>query len=241
MATLSGSQGWWSSPTPRPMPPTPITRSRLVPLGWGLRTLVHALVAVVVGLLFGAAPPNYAYDASVMSAGYTYDADVVVQPSRTASDVRGPPADGALHGDAGAVGPSASKPMYTYDSGPNCTAANNVPRFITTGRGVTIDRLSVNATVSAQRQGRHVLGAREYGGGSYFNSADDAQAVLDGFHSGAAEVLGVKGNDIVVRMPGVTGFNHNPGAGFPNQATDVFFIKGTSSPSVVPYNPAWTP
>ncbi len=33
----------------------------------------------------------------------------------------------------------------------------------------------------------------------------------------------------------------NPGAGYPSQATSVFFIKGSSSPSVVPYNPAWTP
>jgi hypothetical protein len=30
------------------------------------------------------------------------------------------------------------------------------------------------------------------------------------FHSGAAEVLGIKGNDIVVRATSVTGFNHTP-------------------------------
>ncbi len=121
-------------------------------------------------------------------------------------------------------------------------AANDVaPRFITTGTGNTIDRLAVNTSISAQRQGRHVLGARQYEGGSYFNSADDAQRVLDDFHSGAADVLGVKGNDIVVRSPNVTGTNVNPGAGYPSQATSVFFIKGSSSPSVVPYNPAWTP
>lgn len=64
--------------------------------------------------------------------------------------------------------------------------------------------------------------------------------MLDDFHSGAAEVPGVKGNDIVVRAPGVMGYNHNPGAGFPNQPTNVFFIKGSSSPTVVPYNPNWT-
>lgn len=121
-------------------------------------------------------------------------------------------------------------------------AAKGLPsRFITTGGGVTIDRQAVNTSISVQRQGRHVLGARQYEGGSYFNSADDAQRVIDDFHSGAAEILGVKGNDIVVRTPNVTGFNVNPGAGFPNQATNVFFIKGTRSPSVVPYNPRWTP
>jgi len=101
--------------------------------------------------------------------------------------------------------------------------------------------LSINTSISAQRQGRHVLGARQYSGGSYFNSAEDAQRVLDEFHSGAAQVLGVKGNDVVVRVPGVSGVNVNPRSGFPSQPTDVFFIKGTSSPSVVPYNPVWTP
>lgn len=120
-------------------------------------------------------------------------------------------------------------------------AANGaVRRFITTDGGITIDRMAANTSISAQRQGRHVLNARRYGGVSYFNSADDAQGVLDAFHSGSAQVLGVKGNDIVVRVPSITGYNVNPGAGFPNQATNVFFIKGTS-PSVVPCNPAWTP
>jgi RHS repeat-associated protein len=119
-------------------------------------------------------------------------------------------------------------------------AAESVPpRFITTGAGITIDRASVAATVSAQRQARHVLGSNLYGGGSYFRSAGDAQRVLNAFHSGQATVLGVKGRDIVVRVRGVVGVNHSPGAGFPHQRTNVFFIKGTSSPSVVPYNPSW--
>jgi hypothetical protein len=121
------------------------------------------------------------------------------------------------------------------------TTNAETPRFVAIDGGVTIDRMAVNATVSAQRQGRHVLGARQYQGGSYFTSADDAQRVLDAFHSRSAEILGVKGSDIVVRVPEVTGFNVNPGAGFPNQATNVFFIKGTSSPSVVPHNPEWKP
>jgi len=121
-------------------------------------------------------------------------------------------------------------------------AARSVPRFVTTPSGVTIDRLSVRTTVSPQKQGRHVLDAPEYRGGSYFDSGTDAQRVLDDFHSGDATILGLKSNnDIVVRADNVTGFNHNPGAGFPNQPTNVFFIKGTSSPSVVPYNPTWQP
>ncbi|WP_146847740.1 hypothetical protein [Cellulomonas terrae] len=102
-------------------------------------------------------------------------------------------------------------------------------------------RAAVSTRISTQRQGRHVVSARQYAGGSYFSSADDAQRVLDDFHSGAAEVLGRKGDDIVVQDLSVTGFNHNPGAGFPDQATNIFFIKGSVSPSVVPYNPNWTP
>jgi hypothetical protein len=115
-------------------------------------------------------------------------------------------------------------------------------RFVTTQSGVTIDRNSINASVSVQKQGRHVLGAREYNGTkSYFNSHADAQQVLDDFHSGAADVMGVKGNDVVVRTNGVTGYNMNPGANILHQPTNVFFIKGTVKPSVVPYNPTWTP
>ena len=114
------------------------------------------------------------------------------------------------------------------------------PRFITTGAGTTIDRASVGTAISAQRQGRHLAGASQYNGGGYFNSLDDAQGVLDAFHSGSAQVLGTtRSGNIVVRVPGVTGFNNNPAAGFVDQATDVFFIKGSSSVSVVPANPNW--
>ncbi len=66
------------------------------------------------------------------------------------------------------------------------------PRFITTGSGKAIDRQSINTSISMQRQGRHVMGAPQYKEGSYFSSADDAQKVLDDFHSGHADVLGLK-------------------------------------------------
>lgn len=36
---------------------------------------------------------------------------------------------------------------------------------------------------------------------------------------------------------GVTGFNHNPGAGYSHQPTNMFWIKGKSSVSVVPVSP----
>ena len=73
------------------------------------------------------------------------------------------------------------------------------------------------------------------------NSKADAQSVLDSVHSGSAQVLGTtKQGHLVVRNAGVTGFNNNPGAGFVNQPTNVFLIKGTAKPSVVPTNPNWS-
>ncbi|MEM8940441.1 MAG: hypothetical protein AAGC64_13970 [Bacteroidota bacterium] len=45
----------------------------------------------------------------------------------------------------------------------------------------------------------------------------------------------------VFRYNGVTGTNVNLGAGIPGQPTNVFIIKGTASPSVVPTTPLWTP
>ncbi|MFV0317223.1 MAG: hypothetical protein ACK5O2_09725 [Microthrixaceae bacterium] len=109
-------------------------------------------------------------------------------------------------------------------------------------RGTTIDRASIRTTVSVQRQGRHVLGDRLYNGGGYFRDAGSPQRVLDAFHDGSLQILGVTRNGhVVVRVPSVTGFNNNPTAGFVDQATNVFFIKGSSSPSVVPTNPNWAP
>ena len=116
-----------------------------------------------------------------------------------------------------------------------------VPRFIATAGGDIIDRASVATRISIQKQRRHVLG-NDWKRGGYFVDPDDARTVLDEFHNGTAEVLGVtsKGH-IAVRSRTVTGYNHNPSAGYLNQPTDVFFIKGTGHPSVVPYNPQWTP
>ena len=74
-----------------------------------------------------------------------------------------------------------------------------------------------------------------YNGGGYFKDASDAQRVLDAYHSGDASILRTTGNgNVVVRYRGVTGYNNNPGAGYLNQPTDVFMIKGTKSVSIVP-------
>lgn len=121
-------------------------------------------------------------------------------------------------------------------------AAGETPRFLVDSAGRVIDRLSVGTGISPQRQARHLAGSVKYDGGGYFNSVDDAQAVLDAFHDGSAEVLGVSASgNIVVRVPSVTGFNHNVGAGYLDQPTDDFFIKGSSSVSVVPAAPTWSP
>ncbi|WP_395245514.1 polymorphic toxin type 50 domain-containing protein [Agromyces sp. MMS24-K17] len=106
----------------------------------------------------------------------------------------------------------------------------------------TAAEFGIDPRISYQRQGRHVLDALEYDEGSYLRSHKDAQQVLDEFHDGTAEVLGVKPNgNVVIRSPTVTGINVNPGSGFANQETNVFFIKGTKSVSVVPDNPEWKP
>lgn len=95
-------------------------------------------------------------------------------------------------------------------------------------------------TKISQKQLRHIKGRPEYRGGGYFNTVFDAQAVLDAFHSGAATIIGTKDGFPVVRYDGVTGTNVNKGAGFPKQPTNIFVIKGTTSPSVVPINPNWS-
>nr|HMN42798.1 hypothetical protein [Phycisphaerales bacterium] len=95
-----------------------------------------------------------------------------------------------------------------------------------------------------QKQLRHMKGRPEWierGGGSYFESAADAQAVLDAYHSGSAKVIGVtKQGHILVEYEAVTGFNNNVASGFINQPTHRFMIKGTTSPSVVPTSPTAT-
>jgi RHS repeat-associated protein len=102
----------------------------------------------------------------------------------------------------------------------------------------------ISATVSRQKQGRHVLGdpLHDNTGKSYFKSHADAQEVLDAYHRGDATVVGrMSSGNTVVRYGEVTGYNNNPRAGFLDQPTNMFMIKGTKSPSVVPINPNWVP
>jgi hypothetical protein len=125
----------------------------------------------------------------------------------------------------------------------NMAGHTGPPRFVTTKSGDIIDRSSIRTTISSQKQARHIAGPN-YRHGGYFNDASDAQKVLDEFHDGTASVLGVHGSGnnsfVVVRSPTVRGINHNPRSGFLHQPTDIFFIKGSAKPSVVPATPGWT-
>lgn len=98
------------------------------------------------------------------------------------------------------------------------------------------------STKLSQKQYRHVEGRPEFGGGSYLKSFNDGKQVLDAYHAGRTTVLGTtKEGHTVIRYDGVTGYNNNPGAGYVDQPTNVFMIKGTEKPSIVPTSPNWTP
>ena len=111
------------------------------------------------------------------------------------------------------------------------------------GGSPTYDFSKVNDKVSVQKQNRHVEGRPEWANGKqggYLKSVDEAQSVLDAARSGDAEVLGANKQGFpIVRHEGVTGYNNNPDNGFLDQPTNVFLIKGTEKPSVVPMNPNW--
>ena len=102
----------------------------------------------------------------------------------------------------------------------------------------------VSDALSSQRQLRHVAGSKQYKGGGYFDSIADAEAVFSAFRRGEVNVLAVRdigGRNprVIFRYEGVTGFNNNPGAGYMNQPTNIFELKGSKSPSIVPKDPTW--
>lgn len=113
------------------------------------------------------------------------------------------------------------------------------------GRWQASKKLPTIGKKVSQKQLRHVKGRKEWtdrGRGSYMNSAEDAQQVLNAVHNGEATVLGTtRQGHLLVRYNGVTGYNNNPAAGYTNQPTNVFLIKGSKSPSVVPTSPSAVP
>lgn len=101
------------------------------------------------------------------------------------------------------------------------------------------------STKISQKQLRHIAGTQQLearGGGGFLNSVSDAQKLLDAYHTGQVKILGRNAQGFpVVKFEGVTGTNVNLGVGITDQATNVFIIKGTKSPSIVPTNPNWSP
>ena len=99
----------------------------------------------------------------------------------------------------------------------------------------------IGRKISPQAQARHIKGTPQWldrGSGGYFLNESDAQAVLDAVHQGKATVLGRTSNgQLLVRYDSVTGYNNNSAAGFVDQPTHVFIIKGTQKVSVVPTSP----
>ena len=121
-----------------------------------------------------------------------------------------------------------------------CSVAPSPERFIDIG-GTIMDRASIRTSVSSKRQGRHLAGDPLFNGGGYFDSIDDSQSVLNAFHAGSANALGVsRQGHVDVEVPSITGFNNNQLAGFIDQPTNVFLIKDSSSPSIVPTKPLRT-
>jgi RHS repeat-associated protein len=113
------------------------------------------------------------------------------------------------------------------------------PSFIADQAGNIVALPQIQKVISRQKQDRHILNGNGYKGGGYFNSHADAQAVLDAYHGGKAQVMGLtKTGNIQIRVPGVTGYDNNPRAGRLGVPTNIFMIKGTKSPSVVPMNPS---
>ena len=98
----------------------------------------------------------------------------------------------------------------------------------------------IGKTIS-QRQNRHIQDTKQWGvkKGGYLKTLAEAQAVLDAVHSGEARVIGMSSEGhLIVEVKGVTGYNNARGAGFVDQPTNIFLIKGTAKPSVVPTSPA---
>ena len=195
---------------------------------------VHAAVAGAGA--YGTASTALARSAAL--AGATAGATDVVALGGV--DLLIPEGDEArVHEVAGKVNWVAGSWEMTYAS---------VDGWITTrmARFETLDEQldALSPTISRQRQGRHIEGtaAHRQNGGGYFADPADAQTVLDAVHDGSGEILGrTRGGDILVRVEGVEGFHRNVRQDVFGEPTNVFFVKGTASPSVVPTRPMRIP
>ncbi|MFK7941455.1 MAG: hypothetical protein AB8B85_00840 [Paracoccaceae bacterium] len=158
--------------------------------------------------------------------------DVMPTKLREAADTLKGKLDEAIGAGIARIERIATRKKHTQTQG-KTEPPSRVPRYSKS------DFPEIETNVS-QKQNRHIEGRPEYRGGGYMNSKEDAQKVLDEWHAGDLEIIGKNPNGFpVVRSPTTTGTNVNVGAGYPQQSTDVFIIKGTSSPSIVPTNPNW--
>lgn len=104
-----------------------------------------------------------------------------------------------------------------------------------------IDLSAITPTIHRNNQARHIMGHNRYNGGGWFNNQEEAQRVLDAVLDGRATILGrTSQGHLLVRYDGVTGYNVNRPT-YIDQPTNVFMIKGTTKPSVVPTSPAAQP
>lgn len=127
-------------------------------------------VAWLVVALLGLAPATSAAACGATGDGgrHSYDSSAVGR----AGDGEHAAADAGLLQLGGQRDAPASPPTSAQYAGTTPALLVVVPRgaparFID-ARGTIIDRTSVRTTISAQRQGRHVVGDRLCGGKSYF-------------------------------------------------------------------------
>lgn len=118
-------------------------------------------------------------------------------------------------------------------------AAGRSPTPCTLGGGT----IKFSARVSAQKTRRHIRGTagpRK----SYFQSMDDAQAVLDAYHAGNYRLIRerLSQSSVTIEVKSVTGRYVNRGNpnGLPDidLPTNIFMIQGIRAPKPVPVNPA---
>ncbi|GJM39251.1 MAG: hypothetical protein DHS20C19_26180 [Acidimicrobiales bacterium] len=127
-------------------------------------------------------------------------------------------------------------PVNTVATAVDIAASGIVDRLPMATYDTLEEQLAVlNTQISRQKQLRHLEPTVDNGG--YFIDAVDAQRVLDAVHDGSAEILGRRrGGHIVVRVDDIFG-THVTNGTEDVMTTDVFMIKGTAHPSVVPTNP----
>ncbi|WP_178076279.1 DUF637 domain-containing protein, partial [Pseudomonas sp. 2822-15] len=151
-----------------------------------------------------------------------------------------------ISGGGAGGGRVESRPRVPGDTDPAGLAQlEKAIRYLQGAKGILTPRdFPEVAGKISQKQLRHIAGRPELearGGGGFLNSVDDAQKVLDAYRMGQVKILGKNAQGFpVVKFEGVTGTNVNAGVGITAQPTNVFIIKGTKSPSIVPANPNWT-